>query len=355
MTAPRLGAADAAALADYDRRVRWRIVVLAILVSTALCGFVLDLCTGPASLSPAQVFRGLFDPAGMNRGLVSIVWDVRLPMALLALGVGAALALAGAEMQTVLDNPLASPFTLGMSSAATFGAALAIVLNLAIPGVPQGWIISANAFLFALGSAMLLQVLARLRGVGGPETIVLFGIALLFSFNALVALLQFVASEQALQQLVFWTLGSLSRATLDKAGVIGIVIAVTLPFSLAAAWQLTALRLGHERAASLGVRVRRLRFVALARISLLTGTAVAFVGVIGFVGLIAPHIARLLVGEDHRFFLPASALAGAAVMAFASVASKIILPGVLIPIGIVTALVGIPAFLAIILTSGPRG
>lgn len=354
MTASGRGSGDLFALADHDRRVRWRITVLVALAAAVLCGFVLDLCTGPASLPPSQVLKGLFDPSGASRSLVSIVWDVRLPMALLALGVGAALALGGAEMQTVLDNPLASPFTLGMSSAATFGAALAIVLNLAIPGVPQGWVLSANAFLFALGSAMLLQVLARLRGIGGPETIVLFGIALLFSFNALVALLQFLATEQALQQLVFWTLGSLSRATLDKAGVIGAVIAITLPFSLAAAWQLTALRLGQERAASLGVRVRRLRFAALVRISLLTGTAVAFVGVIGFVGLIAPHIARLLVGEDHRFFLPASALAGAAVMTFASVASKSILPGVLIPIGIVTALVGIPAFLAIILTSGPR-
>ena len=342
-------------LADYDRRVRRRLLVIAALLALALAGFALDLATGPASLSPAQILRALFEPAALGRGLVSIVWDVRLPVALLALAVGAALALAGAEMQTVLDNPLASPFTLGMSSAATFGAALAIVLDLALPGVPQGWIVSANAFLFALGSAALLQMLARLRGVGGPETVVLFGIALLFSFNALVALLQFVATEQALQQLVFWTLGSLSRASLDKAAFIGIVVALVFPLSMRAAWQLTALRLGQDRAASLGVRVERLRFLALARISLLTGTAVAFVGVIGFVGLIAPHIARLLVGEDHRFFLPASALAGAAVMSFASVASKLILPGVLIPIGIVTALVGIPAFLAIILTSGPRG
>lgn len=343
------------ALGTYARLLRWRAAVLAMLVLLALLGFVLDVATGPANLAPGQVLRGLLDPTSLGRGIASIIWDVRLPVALLALGVGAALSLAGAEMQTVLDNPLASPFTLGMSSAATFGAALAIVLDLAIPGVPQGWILSANAFLFALLSAVLLQALTRLRGVGGPETVVLFGIALLFSFNALVALIQFMATEQALQQLVFWTLGSLSRASFDKVAVVAVVIAVTLPFSLAAAWQLTALRLGQERAASLGVRVSRLRFLALTRVSLLTGTAVAFVGVIGFIGLIAPHIARLLVGEDHRFFLPASALAGAALMAFASVASKTILPGVLIPIGIVTALVGIPAFLAIILSSGPRG
>ncbi|TDR87070.1 FecCD family ABC transporter permease [Enterovirga rhinocerotis] len=345
----------APALAAHDRRVRRRLAILLLLAAIALCGFVLDVSTGPANLAPGQVLRALLDPGGVGRGLASIVWDVRLPIALLALGVGAALSLAGAEMQTVLDNPLASPFTLGMSSAATFGAALAIVLDLSVPGVPQGWLISVNAFLFALLSAMLLQMLARLRGIAGPETIVLFGIALLFSFNALVALIQFVASEQALQQLVFWTLGSLSRASFDKAGAVALVIAVTLPLSVASSWQLTALRLGEERAASFGVPVGRLRFFALARISLLTGTAVAFVGVIGFVGLIGPHIARLLVGEDHRFFLPGSVLAGAALMAFASVASKIIVPGVLIPVGIVTALVGIPAFLAIVLTSGRRG
>src|SRR5690606_9576819 len=141
-----------------------------------------------------------------------IVRGVRLPQALMALLVGAALSLAGAEMQTSLDNPLASPFTLGISSAAILGAALTIVLGISIPGVAPEWAVPVSAFVFAFGSVLLLRALARARG-SDVETLVLLGIALFFTFNALVAILQFVASEQALQQLVFWTMGSLARAT----------------------------------------------------------------------------------------------------------------------------------------------
>jgi iron complex transport system permease protein len=262
--------------------------------------------------------------------------------------VGIALSIAGAEMQTVLNNTLASPFTLGMSSAATFGAALAIVLGLGLPGVSVNWIVSANAFVFAFGSAMLLQVLGMLRG-SGSQTFVLFGIALFFTFNALVAITQFVASEQSLQQLVFWMLGSLNRANMHKIGILALVVAVILPMSLMSSWRLTALRLGQMRAQSLGINVARLRFVSLLRISILTAAAVSFTGTIAFIGLVGPHIARLLVGEDHRFFLPASALAGAMVMSLASVASKTLIAGIVLPIGVVTALIGVPFFLALIL------
>jgi ABC-type enterobactin transport system permease subunit len=141
-------------------------------------------------------------------------------------------------MQTTLNNSLASPFTLGLSSAATFGAALAIILGIGIPGVPQTWIVSANAFALAFATAMLLQLLARLRGSGG-ETLVLFGIALFFTFNALIAIMQFIASEQALQQLVFWTLGSLTRSNQEKIWILLVVIACILPLSFASSWQLT--------------------------------------------------------------------------------------------------------------------
>jgi len=179
---------------------------------------------------------------------------------------------------------------------------------------------------------------------------VLFGIALFFTFNAFVAILQFVASEQALQQLVFWTMGSLARATWEKIAILSFVLACVVPFSLLASWKMTALRLGEEKARSFGIDIGRLRFGSLLRISLLTATAVAFVGTIAFVGLVGPHIARLLVGEDHRFFLPASLLSGAFIMSLASVASKAIVPGVLIPVGLVTALIGVPFFVILILT-----
>ncbi|HSI40812.1 MAG TPA: iron ABC transporter permease [Xanthobacteraceae bacterium] len=338
----------------YARLVRRRVVVLVLLGLAIGIGLTLDLMTGPSALAGGDVLRALLDPASVSVPIRVIVWEVRLPYALMALLVGAALSLAGAEMQTILNNPLASPFTLGVSSAAAFGAALALVLKVGVPGVPEHALLTANAFIFAFGSVLLLQALARLRGAG-VETLVLFGIALVFAFNALVALVQFVASQEALQQLVFWSMGSLARATWDKLAVLALVLAVVLPFSLRASWRMTALRLGEERARSFGINVGRLRFLSLLRVSLLAATAVAFVGTIGFVGLVGPHMARLLVGEDHRFFLPASVLCGALVLSLASVAGKLLVPGTLIPVGIVTALVGVPLFLALILSRRERG
>ena len=277
-----------------------------------------------------------------------IVWDIRLPYALMAIVVGMALGLAGAEMQTILNNPLASPFTLGVSSAAAFGAALAIVLGIGIPGIDPQWFISANAFIFALLAAFMLDAVTRWTRVA-TSGVVLFGIALVFTFNALVSMMQFIASEDTLQGLVFWTMGSLARATWIKLTILLVVFLVLFPWSMMNAWKLTALRLGEDRAISFGIDVRRLRLTTLLRISILSALAVAFVGPIGFIGLVAPHIARLIFGEDHRFYLPASAFIGALVLSMASVASKNLIPGVIIPVGIVTSLVGVPFFLSIIL------
>jgi iron complex transport system permease protein len=211
----------------------------------------------------------------------------------------------------------------------------------------MSWIVSVNAFVFAFGSVLLLQALSRLRGTG-PETLVLIGIALVFTCNALVALIQFIASQEALQQLVFWSMGSLSRGNWDKLGVLALVLLVVTPLTLMASWQMTALRLGEDRAMSFGVNVGRLRFLSLLRVSLLAATSVAFVGTIGFIGLVGPHIARLLVGEDHRLLLPASMIAGALVLSLSSVASKLLVPGAVMPVGIVTALVGVPFFVVLI-------
>lgn len=343
-----LSRAAVTALDDYRAVARRRLLILALLLLAVAGSFLLDLTTGPSALTAREAVTELLFPGSLPRTGSVIVWEVRLPQALIALLVGVALSIAGAEMQTILNNSLASPFTLGMSSAATFGAALAIVLGIGLPGVSVNWIVSVNAFVFAFGSAMLLQLLGTLRG-SGSQTFVLFGIALFFTFNALVAITQFVASEQSLQQLVFWTLGSLTRANMEKIGILALVVVAIVPVSFLSSWRLTALRLGQVRAQSLGVNVARLRFVSLLRISLLTAAAVAFTGTVAFIGLVGPHIARLLVGEDHRFFLPASALSGAMVMSLASVASKTLVAGIVLPIGVVTALIGVPFFLALIL------
>lgn len=341
---------SAPVLDDYRRMLRRRVLLIGAFVLAILASLLLDFTLGPSGLGLGDLWQTLVDPQSVSAGQRVIVWNIRLPQALMALFVGAALGLAGAEMQTILNNPLASPFTLGVSHAAAFGAALAIVLNVGIPGVPADWLVAGNAFIFALLATLLLDVLARWRQAD-TGMVVLFGIALGFTFSALVSLIQFVASEDSLQALVFWAMGSLARTTWFKLGMLVVAVSVALPLAMRRSWQLTALRLGEERAASFGIDVKRLRLGTLLRVSVLSALAVAFVGTIGFIGLVGPHISRMLFGEDHRFYLPGSALAGALILSLASVAAKNLLHGVLIPVGIVTALVGIPFFMAIILRS----
>lgn len=335
----------------YRTAMRRHSLLLAVLGAVLVLSILVDCAVGPAAFSTTTLLRAVFTPSGVEEQTRLIVWQIRLPYALMAACVGGALGLAGAEMQTILANPLASPFTLGLSAAGAFGASLAIVLGWHIQHVPDMWLVAGSAFACSALSVWMLDLLVRLRQAG-TGTVILCGVALVFSFQALVSLMQFVASEDALQNLVFWTLGSLTRASWGTLSLLGGALACILPFSLMAAWPLTTLRMGEDRAASLGVDVPRLRRAALLRISLLCALAVAFVGVIGFIGLVAPHIARRLVGEDHRFYLPASLLSGALILSISALVARVLVPGVVVPTGIVTALVGIPFFLVIVLRRG---
>lgn len=343
-----IGVGDGSVAALYERLARRRrLVLLAGLVAMA-ASLVLDVATGPAMLPIPTVARSVLGLA-QDRTIDAIVWSIRLPIAFMALAVGAALGLSGGIMQTILNNPLASSYTLGVSAGAGFGAELVIVLGVALP-LPEAWSIPAMAFFFAALACAGVYAIGSLRG-SSPEMLVLGGIALLFLFQALLALLQFVASPEALQQIVFWLFGSLQKASWSKLWIILAVLVIALPALLLDAWRLTALKLGDERARGLGVDVARLRIRSFAIISALTGAAVAFVGTIGFVGLVAPHLARMLVGEDQRGLLPASALFGALLLSASSIASKTVLPGAIVPIGIVTSLIGVPFFVWLVIRS----
>ncbi|ROP59869.1 iron complex transport system permease protein [Enterobacter sp. BIGb0383] len=339
---------ESAIASQYRKILIRRFALAGVLLLCIACSLLLDFTIGPSGLPLSTLWHTLVDASAADIGTRTIVWEIRLPFALMAIAVGMALGLAGAEMQTILNNPLASPFTLGVSSAASFGAALAIVLGLGIPGIADKWFIPANAFVFALLACFVLDGISRWTRVA-TSGVVLFGIALVFTFNALISILQFVASEDTLQGLVFWTMGSLARASWDKLGILAVALLIIVPLSLKNAWKLTALRLGEDRAVSFGINVRKLRLATLLRISIISALTVAFVGPIGFIGLVAPHISRMIFGEDHRFYLPGSMLIGALVLSLASVFSKNIVPGVVIPVGIVTSLVGVPFFLSIII------
>ncbi|MGU9858525.1 FecCD family ABC transporter permease [Pseudomonas sp. LF245] len=333
----------------YRRLVLRKRLILCALAALLLGSVLLDLALGPARYSLSEVLGALLSPETATPQVRVVMWDIRLPVALMAVAVGAALSLAGAQMQTILNNPLASPFTLGLSAAASFGAAMGLAFGVALFPLAAQYMVPLNAFIMAMLCALLIHFLSLRRGVTA-ETIVLLGIALVFTFNALLALVQFFATEQAVAAVVFWTMGSLTKATWPKLGVICLVILITLPIFAKRAWALTALRLGDDKAASFGINVRSLRFQTLIMVSLLASFPVAFVGTIGFIGLVGPHIARMLIGEDQRFFLPASLLTGALILSASSVVSKTLIPGAIFPIGVVTSLIGVPFFISLILS-----
>lgn len=331
---------------------RKKLVLLALAVVLVL-SVIADLGLGPARYSMHEVVQALMGSAEVSEQISVVIWDIRMPVALMAVVVGAALSAAGAQMQTILNNPLASPFTLGISAAASFGASVALVFGVGFLPWAIDYIVSINALIMAMAAALFIHFMSQRRGVT-VETIVLLGITLVFTFNALLALVQYLASEQALSAVVFWTMGSLTRATWPKLAITTAVVAVSLPLFMRRAWALTALRLGDDKAASFGVNVRWVRLETMMVISLLAAVPVAFVGTIGFIGLVGPHIARMLVGEDQRYFLPASVLSGATILSLTSVVSKSIVPGTIFPIGIITALVGVPFLFSLIMSTRRR-
>jgi len=330
----------------YNQLIRKRILLLILLLTIVLVLFVLNISIGSSPLSLKEIFRVIFTGQGEGHN-VMIVRDIRLPMSLMALTVGACLGIGGCEIQTILRNPIASPYTLGITSAATFGAALGLILNTNVLRVSESIMITANAFTFALLASICVYAFSSRTGAG-KNSIVLFGIALNFLFSALTMVLQYISDDEDLKSLVFWNMGSMLKSNWTKFFIVCGALFLCFIILYKNAWSLTAMTLDDTKAQSLGVDTQKVRRMVIILTSMLTAFAVSFVGAIGFVGIISPHIARQLVGEDQRFFLPLSALIGAIVVSLSFVISKLIIPGVILPIGLVTAIVGIPVFLTII-------
>ncbi|ELV8695413.1 iron ABC transporter permease [Vibrio fluvialis] len=326
-----------------SERRRW--VVLCAFGTILLASFVLDIMTGPSMLDASRVLNALLEfiglPFQVDGSTRVIVTNLRLPIALMAIIVGGSLGVGGAEMQTLLNNPMASPYTLGMAASAGFGAAL--MLYIGSLGMDSHYAVPLGAFLCCMLSACFLFALASMRHITSGQ-LILAGIALLFLFQSLLSLVQFIASPELSQQILFWLFGSLSKATWSNLTITAVVVMGGFALLMRDSWKLTALRLGEERAKSVGVNVQRLRLKILFIVAVMTATVTSFVGIIGFIGIVAPNIAKILVGEDQRFFLPLSFLIGAFLLSTASVLSKVIVPGALFPIGIVTAIIGVPFF-----------
>ncbi|MDO5028572.1 MAG: iron ABC transporter permease [Bacillota bacterium] len=321
-----------------------RIIIL--LVLGIFLSFLLNLFVGSAGLSMVDTIKTVFGQADkVNR---TIIWDIRMPVALSAILVGAGLAVAGAEMQTVLNNPMASPYTLGISSAASFGAALAIILEISISPFLDSILVSLSAFSSAVFTSFLIFSLSK-KYNWDKSVMILFGIAMSFLFGALTTFLQYIANENNLQSFIFWSFGDLSKISWKQIFILFFIVASIYLFFFKQSWSLTAMTLGDTNAMSLGIDVKSLRRKSIILISVLSATCVAFAGTIGFIGIVAPHIARILCGEDQRYFLPVSALVGALILSLASILGKTLIAGVILPIGLVTSMVGIPFFVYLII------
>ena len=330
-------------------------VALGLLLALALW---LSLALGPVSLPLADTLRAALRLLGLplaGEGLAQtelILGQIRLPRTLLGLLVGAVLALCGVAMQGLFRNPLADPGLIGVSSGAALGAAIAIVGGAALGGLPPAiapYLLSACAFIGGLAVTSLVYRLGRRDGETHVATMLLAGIALTALAGAAIGLFTYLADDATLRTLTFWNLGSLNGASYPRLWPLLLVTAAVALWLPRRAKALNALLLGESEARHLGFAVERIKAELVFCTALGVGAAVAAAGMIGFIGLVVPHLVRLLVGPDHRVLLPASALAGASLLLLADLAARLVLAPAELPIGIVTALLGAPFFLYLLL------
>jgi len=314
-----------------------------------------SISMGAANIPVIEVVRALAGISESKRVGI-IVWNIRLPQVLSAIVAGAGLSVAGAVMQSILRNPLGSPFTLGISHAAAFGAAFAVMIlgtgtmastNVGAVTISNPYVTTGMAFLFSMLASFFIIAIARMRGAS-PETMILAGVALGSLFTAGTMFLQFFADDMQLAAMVFWTFGDVARASWKELSVLAAVTLVASLYFILNAWNYNAVDAGDETAKGLGVRVERVRLLGMLTASLVTAVIVSFLGIIGFVGLVCPHIVRYLIGGDNRFLLPATAVTGAVLLLVSDTAARLMLSPHLLPVSILTAFMGAPVFILLI-------
>ncbi|WP_172612974.1 FecCD family ABC transporter permease [Pseudomonas graminis] len=314
----------------------------------------LSLALGPVSLPMLDTLRALLHLMGVPvaednlQQAELIVGQIRLPRTLLGLAVGAVLAVSGVAMQGLFRNPLADPGLVGVSSGAALGAAVAIVAGASIGGLPetfQPYLLSICAFAGGLGITSIVYRLGRRDGRTSVSTMLLAGVAMTALAGSIIGLFTYLADDASLRTLTFWNLGTLNGASYARLWPLLLVCVAVILWLPRRAKALNALLLGESEARHLGIEVERLKRELILCIALGVGAAVAAAGLIGFIGLIVPHLVRLLTGPDHRVVLPASALAGATLLLFADIFARLVMAPAELPIGIVTVFIGAPFFL----------
>lgn len=340
---------------QYNVAKAKKIAIILILLALVFLFFVVSVFVGSGTLSFKEVFLAIFNKGSETARL--IVRRIRFPRVIAALIAGGGLAVSGLVMQTVLKNPLASPTTLGVSNAAVFGANFAIIVVGAGAfhsthgswlSISNPYLVSTFSFLSAIIAAGSILLLAQLKNLNA-SAIVLAGVAVSAIFQAGTTLIQYFASDTQVASAVYWTFGDLGRASYKTDLIMFIVVAVSTLFFFLKRWDFSAMSGGIAYAKTLGVNTRFMTIMSLLLASLITSVTVSFLGIIGFVGLTAPQFMKRIVGDDYRYLLPSSFLAGALLLLISDILGRLPIFGTSVPVGVVTSLIGGPVFLAILL------
>lgn len=345
---------------EYGHYIGKKWLVLFVMLCITLVSGLFSLGAGSAGLAVRDILLALSRNGDVRTE--AIIWNVRMPKLAAAAAVGAALALSGCVMQNVLRNPLASSSTLGVSQGASFGAAVAIVyfgagIQVSAGGtssaltVTNPVLVTVCAFIGGMATTLVILAVSRLRGTT-PTTMILAGVALSSMFSGGTALIQYFCDDVMVSTIVYWTFGSLGRAGWRDIAIIAALTLAAFIYFMLNRWDYNAMESGTSTAKSLGVHVEALIVGSMAVCALISSVAVAFVGCISFIGLIAPHIMRRFLGNDYRFLIPGSALCGAALLIVSDIVSRTLIAPTVLPIGALTSFLGAPLFLYLIIKKG---
>ncbi|WP_366458426.1 FecCD family ABC transporter permease [Eggerthella hominis] len=338
---------QAVRIADRQKGIERRnVAIIAALVAACVLVAFAALASGASDMGLLDSAQALFG-FGSSQDVMT-VRSIRLPRVVCAIVAGAGLALAGAALQSVLENPLASASTVGISQGAAFGATVAILLIIpsfagSSTNVGMGTI-ALFAFAGAMASSLIVLLFSRL-GFSSPESIILVGVALSALWAGASTIIQYFSDDLELTKVIFWQFGDLGRATWSQIGLMALLGTACAAYFFANRWNYNALQNGGHVAGGLGVDVKRTRVLGVVVASLMAAVMVSFVGLINFIGLIAPHIARRFVGDDYRFLLPASLVLGAIIMLASDLAARMVISPIILPIGAITSFLGAPLFL----------
>lgn len=347
--------ADGQVPREYGRYVNFKLKFIGLTFLSLILGLAIALSLGATGISLSAVAKTLLGMSVSKRSDM-IVWNIRIPQALAAIVAGAGLSVAGAAMQSILRNPLGSPFTLGISQAAAFGAAFAVMIldsgvmqstNLGSVTITNPYITTALAYIFSMLAAGVIVMVSRTRGAT-PEVMVLTGVALGGLFTAGAMFLQYFADDVQLAAMVFWTFGDTARASWRELGLLATITTLGSAYLLSRSWDYNAIDAGDETAKGLGVRVESVRLTGMLAASLVTAAIVSFLGIIGFVGLVVPHMVRRIIGGDNRFLMPATIICGSLLILVADTVARLMLAPHVIPVSILTAFMGAPIFIYLI-------